>query len=172
MFDRYKYVVTPTKIIAISTYAGQTVRGVAKCHPNDTFDEEFGKTLAAARCDVKVAQRRLRNAQKREEEAYEKCLAAEKQLDRMSEYVDDANYELSLAEIFLNTLLDNEKADKEVTEIPLYHGETGEPIGSLVFTQGNSGVETNGSRAAFIEKESMKAESSWWKKFWNWLINN
>ena len=26
-------------IIAVSTYAGHTVRGVAKCHPNDEFDE-------------------------------------------------------------------------------------------------------------------------------------
>ena len=66
----------------------------------------------------------------------------------MSEYVDDANYELSLAEIFLNTLLDNEKVEVDF------------------------GVETNGPRAAFIEKESAKAESSWWKKFWNWLISN
>ena len=58
----YKYVVTPNKVIAISTYAGRTVRGVAKCHPNDTFDEEYGKQLAAARCNEKIARKRYARA--------------------------------------------------------------------------------------------------------------
>lgn len=49
-------------IIAVSSYAGHAVRGKAKCHPDDTFDEEFGKTLAKTRCDVKVANKRYNNA--------------------------------------------------------------------------------------------------------------
>ena len=65
MFTNYKYVVTPTKIIALSTYAGRTVRGIAKCHPNDTFNEEFGKALAAARCNEKIAEKRYARARKK-----------------------------------------------------------------------------------------------------------
>ena len=65
MFTNYKYVVTPNKVIALSSYAGRTVRGVAKCHPGDTFDVEVGKALAAARCNEKVAAKRYARAQKK-----------------------------------------------------------------------------------------------------------
>lgn len=63
MYTNYKYVVTPNKVIALSTYAGRTVRGIAKCHPNDTFNEDYGKALAAARCNQKVAAKRYARAQ-------------------------------------------------------------------------------------------------------------
>ena len=57
----YQYFKDSTgSIIAVSTYAGHTVRGKAKCHPNDTFNEELGRKIAAARCDVKIAEKRLR----------------------------------------------------------------------------------------------------------------
>ena len=42
---------------AVSTYAGQNIFGKAVCHPNDKFDLEKGKELAAARCNEKVAER-------------------------------------------------------------------------------------------------------------------
>jgi len=61
--EKYKFVVAGNKIVAISTYAGKIVRGVAKCDPNDVFNLEEGKKLAAARCDEKVNSRRLRRAQ-------------------------------------------------------------------------------------------------------------
>lgn len=63
MFTNYRFVVTPTKVIALSSFAGRTVRGVAKCHPGDSFDEEFGKRLAAARCNKKIAEKRYARAQ-------------------------------------------------------------------------------------------------------------
>lgn len=46
--------------ICISRYAGKTVKGYAKCHPGDTYDEEFGKKLARARCDIIVNNRRVK----------------------------------------------------------------------------------------------------------------
>ena len=52
-----------TKVIAVSTYAGKTVRGVAKCDVNDTFSLEKGKELAAARCNEKIAKKRFTRAQ-------------------------------------------------------------------------------------------------------------
>lgn len=48
-------------IIAVSTYAGHTVRGKAKCHPADSYDEELGKQIAANRCNVKIANKRYNN---------------------------------------------------------------------------------------------------------------
>ena len=53
------------KVIVTSTYAGKTVRGIAKCSSEDKFDLEIGKKLAKARCDEKVAFKRMRSAQRR-----------------------------------------------------------------------------------------------------------
>lgn len=52
-----------TKVVAVSTYAGKAVRGVAKCDINDTFSLEKGKELAAARCNEKIAKKRFTRAQ-------------------------------------------------------------------------------------------------------------
>lgn len=87
----YKYVVIPgEKVIAISTYAGRTVKGVAKCHPNDTFDVEFGKKLAAARCNEKISYKRLTRALNKFKEATDECIAADAKMERMRDYVLDA----------------------------------------------------------------------------------
>ena len=56
-------------VVAVSTFAGKTVRGVAKCHPNDKFDAEAGTKLALARCNLKVAQKRLARASRKVREA-------------------------------------------------------------------------------------------------------
>ena len=64
--DWYKFVVRDDKreIICISHYAGRTVKGVAKCAPNDNWDIEYGRRLAQARCDYKIAKMRKKNAVK------------------------------------------------------------------------------------------------------------
>lgn len=58
--DRYRYVINKEKgiVIALSTYAGKTVKGVSKLSPEDTWDEELGKKIAALRCDLKVEKKR------------------------------------------------------------------------------------------------------------------
>ena len=68
---------TVKKVIAISTYAGKPVRGVAICSVHDEFDLEKGKKLAAARCNAKVAKLRYKNSSA--------------QLDRMCELVGIVN---------------------------------------------------------------------------------
>lgn len=58
--ERYKYQTdNKTIVVAISTYAGKTVRGIAKCDPEDAFDLEKGKELAALRCAKKIEKMRL-----------------------------------------------------------------------------------------------------------------
>ena len=49
---KYRFAYAPNKVIAITTYAGKTVRGIAKCSPDDSFSKEKGEELAVARCDV------------------------------------------------------------------------------------------------------------------------
>ena len=50
------------KVIVASSYAGKIVRGVAKCNENDTYNEDTGIALATARCDVKIANKRVKRA--------------------------------------------------------------------------------------------------------------
>lgn len=63
MYNKYKYYVTDNKVIAVSRDGGQSVKGVAKCCEGDTFNEEYGKKLAAAKCNAKVAVRRVKRAE-------------------------------------------------------------------------------------------------------------
>ena len=61
----YKYKIDEKKrtIVAMSTFAGRTVVGVAHCAPADEFNIETGKKLAAARCSVKIAEKRMKRAE-------------------------------------------------------------------------------------------------------------
>lgn len=90
MFKNYKYVVTPTKVIALSTYGGRTVRGVAKCHPDDTFNEEVGKALAAARCNEKVAIKRYARAQQKYNEMVQELREIEVRKHKVADYLHDS----------------------------------------------------------------------------------
>lgn len=78
------------EIIAVSTYAGKTVKGIAKCNPSDSFDKDKGEQLAIARCAAKIAEKRRKRAERKVVEA--KCLFDEAQayLDRMNSYFSDA----------------------------------------------------------------------------------
>ena len=83
-FDKNKYKIFKNEenglVIAVSTYAGKNVKGVAKCDPRDTFDFEKGKELAIARCNAKIAE-------KRKKRAYHKKLEAEKFLAAAENYM-------------------------------------------------------------------------------------
>ena len=90
MFTNYKYVVTPTKVIALSSYGGRTVRGIAKCHPGDTFNEDVGKALAAARCNEKIAAKRYARAQKKYSEMCEELKDFQARTHKTCEYLRDS----------------------------------------------------------------------------------
>lgn len=88
--DKYRFYQTKNKMIAVSTYAGKTVKGVAKCDPNDIFSVEKGKELAAARCALKIANKRLNRAIRKENEANDAFYQAQRHLDKMTTYASDA----------------------------------------------------------------------------------
>jgi hypothetical protein len=102
MYNNYKYIETPNKVIALSTYAGKTVRGVAKCHPNDTFDVEFGRKLAAARCNAKIAVKRAANARNKYWAAHEKLNEVNRTFEKACKYYTDAVAQLKDAEAYLD----------------------------------------------------------------------
>ena len=109
--DKYKYVIYTDKetnkiyTIAISTYAGKTVKGIAVCEPEDAFDEEYGKRLAAARCEEKVAQRRLRNAEAKHNEARARLADSGDYALKMGNYYADSRVALAEAATNLEKIL-------------------------------------------------------------------
>lgn len=58
------------RVIAVTTYKGRTVRGVAVCSLNDTFNTEYGCGIAIARCECKIADIRCKIA----EDEYKKAV--------------------------------------------------------------------------------------------------
>ena len=88
----YKYKIDEEKrtIVALSTFAGKTVVGVARCADTDEFNIETGKKIAAARCSVKIAEKRM----KRAEECYAYAVEAMKywteELEKMKHYDADS----------------------------------------------------------------------------------
>ena len=88
--EKYRYYTNGNKVIAVSTYCGKTVRGVAVCHPDDNFDIELGKRIAAARCNEKVAKKRLDRASSKAIQAGLDVAKAQQFQHQMAEYYNDA----------------------------------------------------------------------------------
>ena len=103
--EKYHFYVTKDKVIAISTYEGRRVRGVAKCDPGDTFDVEKGKRLAAARCNAKIALKRYNRARRKRAEALEAATIANNYYDRMVDYAADAKQAIITAHNEVEDLL-------------------------------------------------------------------
>lgn len=78
------------KVVAVTHYAGRTIRGIAKCSPADTFDIELGCKIAVARAEKKVAQAKIRNASAKYLAAAVAADAAQKRFDDMKQYYMDA----------------------------------------------------------------------------------
>ena len=53
------------KTIAKQTYKGQPVYGYALCVPGDEYDEQVGKEIAAAKCNLKIAAKRQKASKQR-----------------------------------------------------------------------------------------------------------
>jgi hypothetical protein len=77
-------------VIAFSSFAGKTITGVAKCDPEDTFDLDTGKKLASARCDFKVAKKRMKHAKACLEYATEAAEYWASYKEKMEAYVTDS----------------------------------------------------------------------------------
>ena len=108
--EKYRFITTKTKngdpkVIAISTYAGKTVRGVAVCAPGDSFSLERGKELAAARCAYKIAQKRVARAQAKVNKAEDLLYQARCHADNMIDYLDNSVDAMWDAQDYLEDLL-------------------------------------------------------------------
>lgn len=97
--SRYEYYVNNKKqeVYCVTKYENETVKGVAKCSPEDKFDLEKGKRLAKARCVKKFYNKKLNHARNtltffRELQDEITCLlaAAENDFDSVYDRYEDA----------------------------------------------------------------------------------
>lgn len=105
----FRFYKANNKIVAVRTYIGKTVKGIAKCDPRDNYDEETGMKLAAARCNNKVATKRMHRA-------HDEMLAAERdlkiaaaKLNKASNYFQYSCLEKSQARAELDKILETLK---------------------------------------------------------------
>lgn len=92
-------------VVAISSYAGQPVKGYAKCHPNDEWNWEKGKALAIARCAQKIAVKRANRAAVKLTEAQTQMDCAAAHVADMSNYFLDATDEVAQTSVHLTAIL-------------------------------------------------------------------
>ena len=104
-YAHYKNEKGQTVISARSTYAGKTVKGYAKCDPRDAYDVALGEKLAAARCEAKIAQKRVNNAGAKVQAAKNALADAQAHLDKMLRYQADATNQSAEAQVALQNVL-------------------------------------------------------------------
>lgn len=108
------------KVVAITRHRGKTVRAVATCQPEDTFDEEFGKRVAKLKLELKLTDLRSKSA----EREYDELIKCKEDLYDM---IDEIEARLENTDEYL-IMLDDERADlvDEYMEIIEYGNEDAE----------------------------------------------
>lgn len=98
-------------IIAVSSYAGHTVRGKAKCHPEDNYNEELGRELAASRCNAKIADKRYSNLLRQYIKAKQEKDAAVVKFADYANRLNEARMSCNAAHANLDELLNSIKTN-------------------------------------------------------------
>lgn len=92
--------------IAVSSFAGRTVKATAKLDPRDTFDSEMGKKIAGARCRVKIADKRLARAEQKVIEATQAVNEAYAKYSKAYDYYESALNERVAADVAYNAIME------------------------------------------------------------------
>lgn len=97
-------------IKAIGKYAGRAVSAVAKCNPEDSYDEVFGKALAAKRCEIKINEKRYKALKKRSDYAAREITALINMANQKIRRTSKREKHISELENTLNTSIGELKA--------------------------------------------------------------
>lgn len=104
--SRYKIYKSENKVIVVGSFAGKPVRGIAKCDPEDLFYAKIGEDLATARCENKIALKRVKHAKERREAALKDFIEAKKSLADADTYYNKALEQEKKAQVDLTRALD------------------------------------------------------------------
>ena len=80
-------------IVCTTTYKGKTVRGTAKCSPEDNFDINTGKKLAYLRCKTNFMHKKYQRARKVCEDTTRAYAKAQNARDAAFEFADDVAFQ-------------------------------------------------------------------------------
>lgn len=58
---RYRVYQNENQVIVITHHRGKSIRGIAKCSPEDKFDLERGIQIAKCRCDLKLMNKKQKD---------------------------------------------------------------------------------------------------------------
>ena len=103
--DDYSYNIDGNTIEATSSYAGNPVVGRAKCHESDEYDVFRGKAIAAARCNLKIAERRFKRATAKVDKVNKEMLELSKKIQKAGSYYYDSLQNLKDAKAILESAL-------------------------------------------------------------------
>lgn len=92
--------------IAVSSFAGRTVKATAKLDPRDTFDSEMGKAIAGARCRIKIADKRVTRAEQKVIEATQALNDAYAKYNNAYDYYESALDERAAAADAYNAIME------------------------------------------------------------------
>lgn len=108
--DRYKFYCNKEEktIICAVLYKGKTIRGIAKCDPEDEFNLELGKKLAYLRCRKKFLRKKLKRALQVERDAIIAEARAKCNLANARDFVSDSEIQ------FNNTINELAKFEAEL----------------------------------------------------------
>ena len=93
----------------VSYFAGKPVTACAKLDPRDTYNKEKGEMIAQARCNAKIAEKRVKLATKRTKLAQEIYTDAEKYYNDKVDYLSRAKNTLKQAEKELKQVMKTTK---------------------------------------------------------------
>lgn len=96
--DKYRFYwnAKTNTVICTTLYKGETIRGVAKCSPEDYFDIEAGKKLAYLRCKRKFLHKKLKRAQKVYDDAAREYARAQNMFGTAMEFMEDVEIQLDM----------------------------------------------------------------------------
>lgn len=108
------------KVVAITRHRGKTVRAVATCQPEDTFDEAFGKRVAKLKLEMKLTDLRYKSAS----QEYDELSACR---DELCDMIAEIEARMENTDEYLD-MLDDERDDLicEYMEIVEYGNEDAE----------------------------------------------
>ena len=103
---RYEYQVEGNEVTCTTHFAGLPVVGVAKCDPLDEFDENYGKRLAKARADAKVAEKRQQTARRQLTQALDDLERAKRLIAKKQAYFDGATVERIMCDCEVDQIIE------------------------------------------------------------------
>lgn len=94
---KYNFYVVDNMVVCTTKLGQKKFRATAKCSPEDTFDEEFGRKLAFARLQYKIAHYRYLREYQEYNDTIDKMNEIRNYVERKRMIVDERAHELRTA---------------------------------------------------------------------------